>query len=166
MSVMLINVTITRQVLSGAFPQRSKERGDAPRVIVLCCWRGKTRAPDLFCRRSLFHSSEEICAHYSSADVDPVVTCQHFFAEASSARSELFNANGRFLFPLCSTCHPMCHFDWQRNGGPICKCWLLEHPVWKDIHQTLRALFFFCLLVILSVRCCQGRRGVDHTLFL
>lgn len=26
--------------------------------------------------------------------------------------------------------------------------------------------FFSCLLVILSVRCCQGRRGVDHTLFL
>lgn len=35
MSVMLINVTITRQVLSGAFPQRSKERVTLP-VWLFC----------------------------------------------------------------------------------------------------------------------------------
>lgn len=67
------------------------------------------------------------------------------FAEASFAHSELLNTNGQSLFPLCSTCHLMCHFDWQRNRGPICKGWLPEHPVWKDIHQNLHALFLASL---------------------
>lgn len=38
-------------------------------------------------------------------------------AEASFVRSKLLNTNGQSLFPLCSTCHLMCHFDWQRSGG-------------------------------------------------
>lgn len=129
-------------------------------MIVLCCWcENLTLSSGSLWGHSLFHSSVEIWSHYSSANVDPVFTCQRFLLRL--AHLELFNTNGQSLFPLCSTCHVMCHFDWQRNGGPICKCCLPVHPVWKDIHQKPHVLFT-CLLVILSARRCQGRCGVDH----
>lgn len=76
---MLINVTITRRVLSRAFPQCCKELYYFPCVIVLCCWRGEpTRSSGSLWCHSLFHSSVEIWSHYSSANVDPIVTCQRF----------------------------------------------------------------------------------------
>lgn len=149
-SVILINVTITRRVLSRASPQWCKELCYFPCVIVLCCWSGKLTpsSRSLWCHL-LFHSSVEVWSHYSSANVDPVVTCQRFLLKPALRTWSRLTLMDNSSSPLCSTCHLMCHFDWQTNGGPICKCWLPEHPVWKDIHQNLCALFLRSLLYYL-----------------
>lgn len=138
-SVILINVTITRRVLSRAFLLLCKKLYCFPSVFVLC---GKLEIYlasfiiSFFCGNmvSLFFSQ---CRphHYLSA----------LFAEVSFAHLEPLNANGQSLFLLCSTCHLMCHFDWQTNGGPICNCCLPEHSVQKDIHQKLYARFLVSL---------------------
>lgn len=119
--------------------------------------------------RPLFHSSVELWSHHSSANVDPAVTCQSILLRL--AHSELFNTNGQSLFPLCSTRHLMCHFDWQWNGGPICKCRLPERSAWKDIHQKLGALFLVSVSYYLysavsgaleGFSFLKGPAGADH----
>lgn len=82
-----------------------------------------------------------------SVDVFFMETRPHYwyisviFADTSSAHLKLFNFNGQSLFLLCSAGHLMCHPDWQRSRGPICKCCLAEPSRWRDIHQKLFALF-------------------------
>lgn len=89
-------VTFTSRVLWRASPRRCEEPATACRW-----WKAELRVCSL-CRSAL------ITPQPAPTPPSPV---RAFFAEASFAHSELFNANGRFLFPLCSTRHLMCHFD-------------------------------------------------------
>lgn len=89
------------------------QRAALPRVIVLCCCRGKAPTPSsrsLWCH-SLFHSSVETRAHYSSANVDPVVTCQCFLLRPARRTRSCLTLMDNSSSSLCSTRHLMCHFD-------------------------------------------------------
>lgn len=56
-----------------------------PAWLFCAVWRG-TLTPSLrsLWHHSLFHCSVEIWSHYSSANVDPIVTCQHFLLRPAS----------------------------------------------------------------------------------
>lgn len=56
-----------------------------PRAIVSRC-----RDPGISPRHSSLHSSVKTRPHYSSANVDPAVTCQRLSAEAGFVRSQRF----------------------------------------------------------------------------
>lgn len=160
--VRLINVTITRRELWGASPQRRRAVSLSPAWLFLCCWASKKPSSG----SSLVSFIISVfCWKYGLIILQPMSTpplpVSAFLLRPAYVHSELFNTNGRFLFPFCAQ-----HAIWcailtdRRTEGPICKCWLPEHPVWKDIHQKLRALFFFPLsLVSLSYYLYGAVRG-------
>lgn len=79
-------------------------------------------------------------------------------ADTSSAHLKLFNSNGQSLFLLCSAGHLMCHPDWRRSRGPICKCCLAENFTLERHSSKALCPFFSCLSITSSAR----RSGVGR----
>lgn len=158
--VMLIKLTITRQSASARLPAASaKCRVTFPvRLFRGVGIPGSPRVIRLF---TLLSKHGLITPPPMSTQ--PLPVSAFLLRPALCARSGL-NANGQSLFPLCSTCRPMCHLDWRRIGGANLQT-LTSGASSVERHSSKALCPFSCLPVKLSVRRCQRRRRVDHTLF-
>lgn len=116
-------MTITRSVFSRVI------LSCAVKSCVICAVGVESRSLRSLLRFSLFHSSVEICSHYSPASVDPIVTCQRFL-----------------LRPALRTWNRLTLMD---NPSSLCA----QHAIWCAILTDRGMEGQFAIAVFQSTQC-------------